>query len=270
MYGEVHLVTAADLQAHALSIYVFDVKKMSAKQSLSHWKQVFGPDPTTIAPMFKDIRDRNPSFSYTEGLMALNWLHCKTKYSDLSSRYGPCEERLKKILHKNVKMIQALKKEKIEFKFKELKNLHHKANIDCANFTVNEYQDEPSAKQYDHKSHSCGLKYEACVAAFEDRIVWFEGPFLVSRHDLCVFRGAEEAGTPDENCDPSALLWVMDRSDDWNNAKDRLVGDSGYCGMPDKIVITKEEHSLDYKKFLGDIKTCGETLFKRLKSFAIL
>jgi hypothetical protein len=158
-------------------------------------------------------------------------------------------------------MIQALKKEKIEFKFKELKNLHHKANIDCANFTVNEYQDEPSAKQYNHKSHSCGLKYEACVATFEDRIVWFEGPFLVSRHDLCVFRGAEEADTPDENCDPSALLWVMDS---------RLVGDSGYCGMPDKIVITKEEHSLDYKKFLGGIKTRGETLFKRLKSFAIL
>jgi hypothetical protein len=41
---------------------------------MKRFKSFYGPDPTTIVPLFKDLRDKYPSFKYKEGLITLNWL----------------------------------------------------------------------------------------------------------------------------------------------------------------------------------------------------
>ena len=49
-----------------------------------------------------------------------------------------------------------------------------------------------------------------------------------------------------------------------------LVGDSGYLGEPTKIVVSKDEHTPEFKSFLERAKNRQETFHWRLKSFNIL
>lgn len=93
---------------------------------------------------------------------------------------------------------------------------------------------------------------------WEPRIVWLNGPIIVSIHDSAVARGGYEE---DEGLIPLLDLLGPD---------DRLVGDSGYSGIPDKVITSCEAHSKAYKKFLAAVTSRGETPFKRLKDFRIL
>jgi hypothetical protein len=49
-----------------------------------------------------------------------------------------------------------------------------------------------------------------------------------------------------------------------------IIGDSGYEGEPDKIVVAKEEHQPCMKAFIARAKNRQETFHTRLKSFNIL
>lgn len=49
-----------------------------------------------------------------------------------------------------------------------------------------------------------------------------------------------------------------------------LIGDSGYEGEPDKIVLSKEESDPELKDFIARAKNRQETFHSRLKSFNIL
>ena len=101
---------------------------------------------------------------------------------------------------------------------------------------------------------------------YEPNVVWISGPHKPSRHDITVFRG----GDPNEdksNWDQNALYFQMEKV---MEKGDKLVGDSGYSGEPDKIVTTKDEHSAEYKEFLARAKNRQETFHWRLKAFNIL
>ena len=50
----------------------------------------------------------------------------------------------------------------------------------------------------------------------------------------------------------------------------KAIGDSGYAGQDDKMIIYRQEHSAEFKKFLGRVKNRQETLHSRLKSFNVL
>jgi hypothetical protein len=56
------------------------------------YKQFFGVDPSTPAPLFMDLRNKFSSFKYKDGLMMMNWLLMNNKQSVLSGRWGSCEE----------------------------------------------------------------------------------------------------------------------------------------------------------------------------------
>jgi hypothetical protein len=110
---------------------------------MKRYKQFYGVDPSTAAPLFRDLRKEFPSFSYTNGLMTLNWLYLNNKYSVLSGRWKCCEDTIGPTVKKYAKMIQSLIKKKIKFVFTHGKR--HIASIDCSNSTTNEFcQDDPS------------------------------------------------------------------------------------------------------------------------------
>ena len=50
----------------------------------------------------------------------------------------------------------------------------------------------------------------------------------------------------------------------------KCIGDSGYAGEPCKIVLTKDEHSPEFKDFLARAKNHQETFHWRLKGFNVL
>jgi len=129
--------------------------KVKLCRIMARYKQFFGVDPSTAAPLFRDPRNKFPSFSYKDGLMTLNWLYLNDKQSVLGGGWKCCEETIGTTVKKYAKMIQTLKKKKIKFVFTHGKR--HIASIDSCNFNTHEFCQDPSGRWFDHKSNSSGL-----------------------------------------------------------------------------------------------------------------
>ena len=158
IYKEIHILTDVDILASGLLYAGFDTRrqaKSNLDRNMKRYKQFYGVDPSTAAPLFRDLRNEFPSFSYKDGLMTLNWLYPNDKYSVLSGRWKCCEETIGPTVKKYAKMIQTLIKKKIKFVFTHGKK--HIASINCSNFTINEFCQDPSGRWFDHKSNSGGL-----------------------------------------------------------------------------------------------------------------
>ena len=158
MYDEVHILTDVDILSVGLSYVGYDTKRQircNLERNMKRFKSFYGPDPTTIAHFFKDLRDKYPSFKYKDGLITLNWLFLNDKQSVLGGRWQCCEETVGPLVKKNAKMFQSLKQMKIKWTFGH--NHRFKASIDCSNFTTNEFRLDPSGRWFDHKSNSSGL-----------------------------------------------------------------------------------------------------------------
>lgn len=81
-------------------------------------------------------------------------------------------------------------------------------------------------------------------------------------HDITLFRG----GTTEQDVsdrDHTALYFQVKDGE-------KFVADSGYAGEPDKIVMTRDEQTPEFKEFLARCKNRGETFHWRLKAFNIL
>lgn len=88
------------------------------------------------------------------------------------------------------------------------------------------------------------------------------GPHEPSRHDITVFRGGD-TGKSKEDWDQKSLYFRLGN-------KDKAIGDSGYAGEPTKVVVSKDEHSSEFKEFMARVKNRQETFHWRLKAFNIL
>jgi hypothetical protein len=291
IYKEVRILTDVDILKAGLQYAGFDKgrqDKVNLNRNMMRYKQHYGVDPSTAAILFRDLRDKFQSFKYKDGLMTINWLFLNDKQSVLSGRWGYCEEYIGPTVKEYATMIQSLRSKKIKFVFRHDKRI--KASIDCSSFTTNEFRQDPSGKWFDHKSNSCGLvclfaqcvarnalpptpsiltivpasqqKYEACLDIYEGRLVWLRGPFEAGMHDMTIFRGGKEEDRK-ENWDHNALYFKVRQGD-------RIVGDSGYEGEPRKIVVMRDEHSKELKKFLARVCSRQETFFKGLKDWKIL
>ena len=158
IYKEIIILTDVDILQAGLRYAGFDTRrqgKVNLNRNMARYKQFYGVDPSTAAPLFRDLRNKFPSFMYKDGLMAMNWLFLNDKQSVLSGRWGPCEEYIGKTVKRYATMIQSLKQKKIKFRFGHNKRI--KASIDCSTFVTNEFRQDPSGKWFDHKSNSCGL-----------------------------------------------------------------------------------------------------------------
>ena len=90
------------------------------------------------------------------------------------------------------------------------------------------------------------------------------GGFPASFHDITIFRGGKKG--EEATWDQDALYFKMQELGQGKKG----IGDSGYAGEPSKLVITRNEHSAEFKRFLARAKSRQETLFSRLSSFNIL
>jgi hypothetical protein len=157
IYKEVHIFTDVDILVAGLFYAGFDTRrqeKNNIRRNMTRYKQFYGVNPSTAAPLFRDLRNEFPSFNYKDGLMTLNWLYLNDKQSVLSGRWKCSKETIGTTVKKYAKMIQSLIKKKIKFVFTHEKR--HIASIDCYNFTTNEFCQDPSGRWFDHKSNSSG------------------------------------------------------------------------------------------------------------------
>ena len=81
-------------------------------------------------------------------------------------------------------------------------------------------------------------------------------------HDITIFRGGEKE-VKKSNWDPKAVYFKLKDGE-------RMIGDSGYNGEPNKLTVWKDEHAKGLKKFIGRVCARQETFFKGLKDWKIL
>jgi hypothetical protein len=75
IYEEVCILTDVDILTAGLLYAGFDIRrqeKSNLNRNMIRYKQFFGVDPSTAAPLFRDLRREFPSFNYKDGLMTLN------------------------------------------------------------------------------------------------------------------------------------------------------------------------------------------------------
>jgi hypothetical protein len=81
-------------------------------------------------------------------------------------------------------------------------------------------------------------------------------------HDITIFRGGEKE-VEKSNRDRKAVYFKLKDGE-------RMIGDSGYNGEPNKLTVWKDEHAKGLKKFIGRVCARQETFFKGLKDWKIL
>ena len=224
------------------------------------FKAFYGAEHTTIGPYLVDLGKEYPNMRYRDCLMTLNWLTLYATYPVLSGRWGCCEKYIGNTLIDYGMKMAKLARKKITVALKH--DIELGRSVDCATFMTHEFRLDPSAGWFDYKTHSSGLKYEFCLAVREPRITWISGPHKPSIHDITVFRGGD-ASEDKENWDQHALYFQLEEGE-------KCIGDSGYIGEPDKVAVTKDQHSSEFKEFMARIKNRQETFHWRLKSFNIL
>lgn len=77
-----------------------------------------------------------------------------------------------------------------------------------------------------HKHNGPGIRYEVCIDAVKNQIVWASEPDPAATHDITIFCGGK--AKEKHNWRKSSLYHLIPKSK-------QLVDDSGYVGKPDKV-----------------------------------
>lgn len=127
-------------------------------------------------------------------------------------------------------------------------------SVDGSHFKINEPSTGPTAKDpkyYSHKFQQSALNYELALSIYEQKLVWINGPFPASRHDITIFR--EEGGLLSkipEGC--------------------RVIADNGYNGEA-KVVSTPNPHDHPLVRSLKSVARSRQEAFNgRMKRFKCL
>jgi len=256
-------LTTTNILYDGLLFAGFDHERLqnnNLKRKTEWFKAFYGAEQTTVCPYLIDLRREYPDLKYRDCLITLNWLALYDTYPVLSGRWGCCEKSIGIIVNNYGMKMALLARKKIVFEVKH--DVEIKYSLDGATFMTHEFRLDPSSGWFDWKTHSAGLKYEFCLAVHEPRITWISGPHKPSKHDITVFRGGD-ATEDKEDWDQDALYFQLEEGD-------KCIGDSGYIGEPSKIIVTKDQHSSEFKEFMARIKNRQETFHWRLKAFNIL
>ena len=248
-----------------LSKVGFDEKRqrrVSRHLSIRRFNAFYGVPPVTVRAIFNDLKADYPSATLHYLLLALNWLKLYSTEPVLSGRWKHYDEHIRKKTKEYARMMQSLMETKITFDGFDPEEIYW-ISVDTVNFRTQEFRLDPSAKWYDFKSNSSGLKYEFACALRRPEIVWVNGPKPCGlSSDSTMFRGGKK-DDDEGDLDTTALYHMLPKGK-------KAIGDSGYEGMPEKVTITRDGQSKDLKQFLGRAKNRQESLHTRLKSFNCL
>jgi len=263
LYGHVETLNDVDVLYAGLTWVNYTKKRLensSYNRNVDRFVSHYGVGPLSVEAMLKDLKAKYPTISYRDTMMALNWMKGYHGFTDMEPTWDRCKEYIGPKVKAHVQKIASLKDMKIRFEDFDDDDIII-FTVDGVNFITEEFRMDPHGKWFDHKSKSSGLTYEFAVSLKKSALIWINGPFPASRHDSTVFRGGRK-DTKKEDWDHDALYWKMPKGT-------KGIGDSGYVGI-ENIIIYREEHSLEFKEFMGRAKNRQETLHSRLKSFNVL
>ena len=256
-----------NIMAKGLLLLGFDSGRQARvilRTNIERFKSRYGASPTTVYDIVTSLEakyelpPRPHCLQWV--LLALNWMKTDDTEPILAGRFTMCERTIRRRSKGTAELIAGLYEDKIAFVHKEGEKIAF--SVDGVNCTTFEFGKDPSAKYYDHKSDSAGVKYEVAMSIRQPKIVWTNGPVPASVHDITLFRGGKS--------DQSPTQWNQQSLYFQHPYGTKFVGDSGYGGEPTKILVKKREHSQELKQFIERALSRHETVNKRFKTFNIL
>jgi hypothetical protein len=101
-------------------------------------------------------------------------------------------------------------------------------------------------------------------------IVWKRGPFPASKHVITIFQGAK-SDVHKDTWDRTSLYFATKKVLSNELGEDaRGIGESGYTGEPEFIIVSHEGQSKECCEFSAQSKNHKETLRSSIKSWNIL
>mmetsp|Transcript_2173 Transcript_2173/g.4885 ORF Transcript_2173/g.4885 Transcript_2173/m.4885 type:complete len:352 (-) Transcript_2173:49-1104(-) len=238
-------------------------RKVKSDRNERRFRGCYGVSSLAISKVVKDLIQEISAkkFDLKYFFLALYWLKAYPRYVQMEGPWNFCPETIGPRVKEYTAALQRLKKKKIKwFSDEEIKDDVFIVSVDGVHCRIQEARRDPGSKWYSHKSHGAALAYELGISVRSDRLVWINGPFPASRHDLSIFRYG--AGTKDN---PGRNLKSM------IPAGKRAIADSAYAGEDNNTVsVTREGDSAEVKELKARAKSRHETFNSRIKSFAIL
>ncbi len=194
---------------------VDDVLKMRRR-----FRAFYGVSPRALVALYHDLLTIFPKVDPGQLLMSMNWLKLYDTEHVMAGRWGLDEETIRRRVRDCISKIQQLKAAKVVWGgFNEEDTFI--ITVDGTHCRIQEVRTDPGAKWYSHKFNAAGVTYELGIAIRSNRLVWINGPFPASQHDITTFRLAQglKELIPDGK---------------------RAIGDSGHKGEPAKISISRD------------------------------
>jgi len=205
------IVTSSQIMQHGLVCMNFEVEKQLIRSHEANWdkfKQHYGVTPRVAATVWNDLCTTDIENAKLEDgekrakglsffLMALHFLWANPKNRHLlASRFQVCDKLASgKALWKWVFRVSALQAKVIVWPqetFSDPNGPRFIITVDCRDHKCWEkkhhrYNLDPGYASKKHGKHAA-LKYELALSVYTDQIVWMNGPFKATRHDLTIFR----------------------------------------------------------------------------------
>ena len=224
-------MTDVDVLYAGLSWVKYDkqtLESSSYRRNEARFISIYGVGPHTVEATLRALKGKYPPMCFRDAMMALHWLKCYPTFQSMEPTWSRCREYIGPKVKEYVEKIASLKNLKIKFgEFEDDQVIIF--TVDGVNFITEEFRMDPHGKWFDHKSKSSGLKYEFAVSLRKPAIIWINGPFPASKHNLTVFRGGTKQ-TKKDDWDHEALYWKIPEGT-------KAIGDSGYAGQDDKMII---------------------------------
>lgn len=185
-------------------------------------------------------------------MMSLFYLKAYPLEEQMASRFGVMEQTVRRWVQFFVEKLAAFKQEKVVWPEDNEWKTKFIISLDCVNFGINEPRHPTLHKDkhfFDRKGGKAGVRYEAALHLFSNRVVWFEGPTKASKGtDAEVYKSGLMAKVPD-GC--------------------KVIADKIYKGCP-KISLHNSLDQKHVRDFKGRSRARQESLFARMKSFEVL
>jgi len=260
------LYSEDEIRKEGLSLCGFTEKRLSKVKKTRNedrFRGNYGISSSAASKVVDDLLHEKvmKDFNIQYFFLTLHWLKSYSTYLQLEGPWNLSPETIGPKVKEYANAIQHLKGRKIKwFDDDEIKDDVFIMTVDGVHCRIQEVRKDPGSKWYSHKSHGAGLSYELGIAIRSDQLVWINGPFPASRHDVTIFKYGD--GDKDN---PGVNLKSMIPTGK------RVIGDSGYSGEDNITVsITREGDSVEVKELKSRAKSRHETFNARIKSYAIL
>jgi hypothetical protein len=258
--------TADETLKEGLLLCCFDrrrLEKVKEQKNEERFRANYGVSSIAISKVIDDLHDEKciKKFDLRYFFLTLHWLKAYRTYPEMEGPWNLCQETIAAKTKEYSTAIQSLKGRKIKwFETHEIEDHTFIMTVDGVHCSVQEVRKDPGSKWYSHKSHGAGLSYELGIAIRSNRLVWINGPFPASRHDLTIFRfGDGNKNNPGRNLKSNIPFGK------------RVIADSAYSGEDNlTISVTRNEDSAEVKAFKARAKSRQETFNSRIKVFSIL